>query len=188
MGKGWGVHPGRWPSDTGRQGKRADKGNLVEGEGKGGEPEQKPKAKGWAQWKPKSGHNTWVEQASESDMSGTSESRSQDKEDEKEKEHMPASKTRRTKQQAHRRKAYAMYQVPKVIHKGQNVPFAHRPCRKSPKEMRKNVAGMVEKWKNTYDNMKGLSQKVDQYLQQGPDLERLRGIVEFGTLGQFGMD
>ena len=46
---------------------------------------------------------------------------------------------------------------------------------------------MVDKWKNTYDNMKGLSQKVDQYLQQGPDLERLRGIVEFGILGQFGM-
>ena len=36
--------------------------------------------------------------------------------------------------------------------------------------------------------MKGLSQKVDQYFQQGPDLERLKGIVEFGILGQFGMD
>ena len=47
---------------------------------------------------------------------------------------------------------------------------------------------MVDKWKNTYDNTKGLSQKVDQYLRQGPYLERLRGIVEFGILGQFGMD
>ena len=53
-GKGWGVHPGRWPSDTGRQGKRATKGKLVEGEGKGGEPEHKPNAKGREQWKPKS--------------------------------------------------------------------------------------------------------------------------------------
>ena len=35
--------------------------------------------------------------------------------------------------------------------------------------------------------MKGLSQKVDQYLRQGPDLERHKGIVEFGILGQFGM-
>ena len=48
-GKGWGVHPCRWPSDTSRQGKRGDKGKLVEGEGKGGEPEHKPKAEGWAQ-------------------------------------------------------------------------------------------------------------------------------------------
>jgi hypothetical protein len=30
----------------------------VEGEGKGGEPEHKPKAKGCAQWKPKSGQKT----------------------------------------------------------------------------------------------------------------------------------
>ena len=43
--KGWGVHIGRWPSDTGRKGKRADKGKLVEGEGEGGKPEHKPKAK-----------------------------------------------------------------------------------------------------------------------------------------------
>ena len=27
-----------WPFDTGREGKHADKGNLVDGEGKGGEP------------------------------------------------------------------------------------------------------------------------------------------------------
>ena len=47
---------------------------------------------------------------------------------------------------------------------------------------------MVEKWKHTCYNMKGLSQKLDQYLQLGPDLERLRGIVEFRSLGQFGMD
>ena len=56
----------------------------------------------------------------------------------------------------------------------------------APNEIRKNIAGMVDKWKNRYYNMKGLSQKVDQYLQQGPDLERLRGIVECGILGQFG--
>ena len=54
-GKGWGVHHAHWPSDTGLQGKHADKGKLVEGEGKGGEAEHKPKAKGCAQWKPKSG-------------------------------------------------------------------------------------------------------------------------------------
>ena len=94
---------------------------------------------------------------------------------------------RRTKQQAQRRKAYALDQVPQVVHKGHNVPFAHRLCRKSPKKMRNNVAGMVDKWKNTYYNTKGLSQKVDQYLQQGPDNERFRGIVEFGVLGQCGM-
>ena len=57
-----------------------------------------------------------------------------------------------------------------------------------PNEIRNNIAGMVDKWKNRYYNMKGLSQKVDQYLQQGPDLERLRGIVEFELLGPFGMD
>ena len=57
-GKGWGVHLGRWPSGTGRQGKHAVKGKLVEGEGQGGEPERKPKAKGCAQWKPKSGQET----------------------------------------------------------------------------------------------------------------------------------
>jgi len=89
--------------------------------------------------KPRGGHSenqagqkTWVEQASESDTSGTSESKSQDKEEEKEKDIMSAVKTRRNKQQAHRRKAYAMDQVPKVIHKGHNVPFARRPWRKSP--------------------------------------------------------
>ena len=114
------MHPGRWPSDPGRQGKHADNGKLAEGEGKGGEPEHKPTTKGWAQWKPKSGQKTWAEQASESDMSGTSGSRGQDKEEEKEKDSMSASKTRRTKQQAHRRKAFAMGQVPKVIHKGRN--------------------------------------------------------------------
>ena len=64
------------------------------------------------------GQKTCVEQASESDISGTSESRSQDKEEEKEKDNMSASKTRRTKQQAHRRKAYAIGQAPKDIHKG----------------------------------------------------------------------
>ena len=32
-GKSWGVHPGRGPSDPGRQGKHADKGKIVEGEG-----------------------------------------------------------------------------------------------------------------------------------------------------------
>ena len=47
---------------------------------------------------------------------------------------------------------------------------------------------MVIKWKNRYYNMKGLSQKVEQYLQKGPCLERLRGIVEFEILGLFGMD
>ena len=54
---------------------------------------------------------------------------------------------------------------------------------KSPNEIRNNIAGMVDEWKNRYYNMKGLSQKVDQYLQQGPDLERLRGIVECGIFG-----
>ena len=130
---------------------------------------------------PKSGQ---TEQASEGEASGTSESNSQDKEEEEDKS---ASMKRRTKQQAQRRKAYALDQVPKVVHKGHNVPFAHRLCRKSPKEIRQNVAGMVDQWKNMYYNMQGLSQKVDQYLQQGPDLERVRGIVEFGILGQFGM-
>ena len=93
----------------------------MEGEGKGGEPERKPKAKGWAQWKPKSGQQTWAEQASESDTSGTSESKSQYKEEKKGKYNMSANNTMRTKQQAHRRKAYAMGQVPKVIHKGRNI-------------------------------------------------------------------
>ena len=46
---------------------------------------------------------------------------------------------------------------------------------------------MVIKWKNRYYNMKGLSQKVEQYLQKGPCLERLRGIVEFEILGLFGI-
>ena len=54
--KGWGVHIGGWPSDTGRQGKHADQGKLVQGEGKGGQPAHKAKAKGWAQWKPRGGH------------------------------------------------------------------------------------------------------------------------------------
>ena len=53
----------------------------------------------------------------------------------------------------------------------------------TPNELRKNIAGMVDKWTNRYYNMQGLSQKVDQYLQQGPDLERFRGIVEFGIFG-----
>ena len=61
-GKGWGVHHAHWPSDTGLQGKHTDQGKPVEGEGKGGEAEHKPKAKGCAQWKPKSGQ---TEQASE---------------------------------------------------------------------------------------------------------------------------
>ena len=104
----------------------------MEGEGKGGEPQHKPKAKGWAQLKPKSGQKTWAEQASESDTSGTSDIKSQYKEDKKEPDNMSANKTRRTKQQAHRQKADPTDQVPKVIHKGHNVPFAHRLCRKPP--------------------------------------------------------
>jgi hypothetical protein len=143
--RAWGIHLGRWPSDTGRQGNHADKCKLVEGECKGGEPEHKPKAKGRAQWQPESGQKTLAEQASESDTSGTSESKSQDKEEEKENDNMSANRTRRANQQARRRKAYALGQVPKVIHKGHNVPFTHRFCRKSPKEMRKNVAGTVYK-------------------------------------------
>ena len=47
---------------------------------------------------------------------------------------------------------------------------------------------MFIKWKDRYSNMKGLSPKVEQYLQKGPCLERLRGIVEFEMLGLFGMD
>ena len=104
---------------------------------------------------------------------------------------MSANKTRRTKQQAHRQQAYAMDQVPKVIHKGRNVPFAHRLCRKSPKEMRKtkkNVAGMVDKWKSKYYNTKGLGDLADKYILQGPDLEGLREIVKCEILGPFGMD
>ena len=36
--------------------------------------------------------------------------------------------------------------------------------------------------------MKGWSQKVEQYLQKGTCLERLRGIVEFEIFGLFGME
>ena len=91
-------------------------------------------------------------------------------EEEKEKS---ASMKRRTKQQAQRRKAYALDQVPQVVHKGQNVPFAHRLCRKSPKELRNSVTGMVDKWKNMDYSMKGLNDLVDPYLRQGPTLEQL---------------
>ena len=87
------------------------------------------------------------EQASKSDTSGASESESEDKE---EKDEMSASKKRRTRQKAHRRKAYATDQSPIVTHTGHNVPVAHRFCRKSPKEMRKNVGGMISKWKNNH--------------------------------------
>ena len=136
----------------------------MEGEGKGGEAEHKPKAKGRAQLKPKSGQ---TEQAPEGETSGTSESNSQDKEDEKDKS---ANVKRMTEQQAQRRKAYALDQVPQVVHKGHNVPFAHRLCRKSPNELRKRVTIMVDKWKNKYYNIQGLSNLVDPYLLQGPDL------------------
>ena len=81
-----------------------------------------------------------------------------------------------------------MGQVSQVVHKGHHVPFAHRLCRKSPKELRKSVTGMVDKWKNRYYSMKGLSDLVDRYLRQGPDLERLREIVQCEMLGPFGMD
>ena len=47
---------------------------------------------------------------------------------------------------------------------------------------------MVIKWKNRYYNMQGLSQKVEQYLQKGPCLERFRGIADIEILGLFGMD
>ena len=52
-----------------------------------------------------------------------------------------------------------------------------------PNDIRKNIAKMLDNWKNMYYNMKGLSQKVDQYLKQGPDLEIVRGIVEFRIFG-----
>ena len=51
---------------------------------------------------------------------------------------LPAKK-RRTRQKAHHQKAYTMGQSPKVMHMGHNVPFARRFCRKSPKELRRNV-------------------------------------------------
>ena len=35
--------------------------------------------------------------------------------------------------------------------------------------------------------MKGLPQKVQQYLVKGPSLERLRGVVEHEIFGHFGM-
>ena len=76
-----------------------------------------------------------------------------------------------------------MDQGPKVIHKGRNVPFAHRLCRKSPKELRKSVAGMVNKWKTKYYNMKGLGDLAEKYLLQGPDLERLKAIVKCEIFG-----
>ena len=79
------------------------------------------------------------------EASGTSESRSHNKEEEEKEK--SASKKRRTKQQAHRRKAYALEQVPQMVHKGHNVPFAHRLCRKSPNQLRKSVTGIVDKWK-----------------------------------------
>ena len=151
-GKGWGVHLGPWPSDTGLQCKRADKGKPVEG--KGGEPEHKPKAKGRAQWKPKSCN--WADQ-----VSGTSESQSQDNEEETDKDETPqmsSSKKRRARQKAFRTKAYKKDATPTFMYKGHKVPFAHRFCRKSPKEMRNNSGGMVNKWNNMYYSMKGLAQ------------------------------
>ncbi len=114
-----------------------------------------------------------------------SESKSQDKEEGKAKS---ASKNRRTKQQAQRQKAYALHQVPQVVHKGHNVPFAHRLRRKSPRSCGRTSQEWLTKWKNKYYNMKGLSQKAGNYLQQGPDLERLRAIVWCEIWGQFDMD
>ena len=64
----------------------------MDGQGTGGEPEHKPNAKGSAQWTPKSGKQTGVEQASKSDTSGTSENKGEDKEEENEKDAMSASK------------------------------------------------------------------------------------------------
>jgi hypothetical protein len=41
---------------------------------------------------------------------------------------------------------------------------------------------MVNKWKNRYYGVKGLSQKVDQYLLKGPCLE-IQGHSGVGDLG-----
>ena len=68
------------------------------------------------------------------------------------------------------------------------MPFAHRLCRKPPKELRKSVTGMVNKWKTRYYSMKGLGDLADKYLLPGPDLERLRAIVKCEILGPLGMD
>ena len=134
--------------------------------------------------------NIWqqpgAEQASKSDTSSASESESEDKEEENEKDEMSASKKRRTRQKAHQENAYFMGHSPNFTHMGLTVPFAHRFFHKSPKELRVNVTGIVNKWKHKYYNMKGLSHKLEQYLQKGPRLERLRGIVEFEILGLFG--
>ena len=97
-------------------------------------------------------------------------------------------KKRRAKQKAFRVKAYAEYATPMFMYKDHNVPFAHRFCRKSPKDMRKNIGGMISKWKNKYYNTQGLARKVQQYLVKGPERERLRGVVEHEIFGQFGME
>ena len=101
---------------------------------------------------------------------------------------MSNSKKRRARQKAFRAKAYADDATPMFMRAGHNVPFAHRLSRKSPKEIRKNVDGMVNKWKDRYYTMKAWSQQVQQYLVKGPELERLRGVVEHKIFGQFGMD
>ena len=77
---------------------------------------------------------------------------------------------RRTKQQAQRRKALALDQVPKLVHKGHNAPFAHRLCRKSPKELRKSVTGMVNKWKTRCYSMKGLGNLAENISCRGQTL------------------
>ena len=50
------------------------------------------------------------------------------------------------------------------------MPFAHRLCRKSPKVLRMSVTIMVDKRKNRYYSMKGLSDlwKDDALPEFGP--------------------
>ena len=63
---------------------------------------------------------------------------------------MTNNKKMRTKQQAFRVTVYAEYATHMFMHEDHNVLFAHRFCRKSPKEMRKNIGRMVNKWKHRY--------------------------------------
>ena len=82
---------------------------------------------------------------------------------------------------------------PKKAHGDFNVPLGHRLGRQPPRALRKNVGGLLSKWKNTMrtpGRTKALwkADALNQYAPGGPALERCRHTVSRELLAPLGME
>ena len=102
-----------------------------------------------------------------------------------------ASKRRRQRAKAARALALKPEAMPKTKNKDFNIPFAHRLVRKSPKEVRKAVYGLIQLWKKELDKSKLstlLGHYIDNWLSNEAQVNEMRECFRTKILADFGME